>query len=105
VLVAGEETGEGLSTWRRAAAAHQSSESETGDDRETDRNGVNREGRRTAGCSAQGQRTGSSPRLLVVGRYFSHISFAISFFIYLSLFIFYFSRFHIFISKQWQYQW
>jgi hypothetical protein len=48
VLVAGEETGEGLSTWRRAAAAHQSSESETGDDRETDRNGVNREGRRTA---------------------------------------------------------
>jgi hypothetical protein len=39
VLVAGEETDEGLSTWRRtaAAAAHQSSESERGA-RETDRN-------------------------------------------------------------------
>jgi hypothetical protein len=37
VLVAGEETGEGLSTWRRAAAAHQSSESETGDEWTTEK--------------------------------------------------------------------
>ena len=49
VLVAGEETDQGLSTWRRTAAAHQSSESERGT-RETDRN-TRMEGgmRRTAG--------------------------------------------------------
>jgi len=55
VLVAGEETGEGLSTWRRAAAAHQSSESETAGERETETESTVKEGgmRRTAACSAQ----------------------------------------------------
>jgi hypothetical protein len=89
VLVAGEETNESLSTctWLRAAAAHQSSESERGA-RQTERAGKkNAADLRTegecAGC-IDGEKKKKRTGFLVGRVFFPTASLKISFFIYFS---------------------
>jgi hypothetical protein len=92
VLVAGEETNESLSTctWLRAAAAHQSSESERGP-RETDRTSREEEcsGRKGNAQVASTARRKKKTRGLSCGPvFFPHSFFELFIYLFIYLFIF-----------------